>query len=100
MDFEWDETKRQTNILKHDVDLLEAVVIFDDFTVIEQDSRDYGGETRWKATGMIEGECFVLIYTQRGNAMRLISAWKGGRRARRKYQTRYAGRDPWDAGSR
>ena len=99
MEFEWDEEKRISNIEKHDVDMVEAVLIFEGFTFIEQDPRDYG-EVRWKATGIIDEECFILIFTDRGDARRLISAWKGGRRDRAKYQARYSRRYSSDERSR
>lgn len=39
MDFEWDETKRQSNIEKHQVDLLDAVLIFESWVLTERDER-------------------------------------------------------------
>lgn len=89
MEYEWDEAKRRANYEKHGVDLLEAVLIFEDVTLIEQDPRAYEGEIRWKATGLVDDECFVLVYTDREDKRRLISAWKGGRRGRAKYKARY-----------
>jgi len=96
MEFEWNEAKRQSNIAKHVVDIVKAALIFDGYTFIEKDPRDYGEEIRWKATGYVKDECFVLIYTDRGTARRLISAWKGGRRDKARYQASYAGRNQTD----
>ena len=43
MEFEWDENKRQSNIIKHKIDFAEAVAIFDGFVHTHQDLRaDYG----------------------------------------------------------
>ena len=43
MEFEWDEAKRQANILKHGIDFEDAKTIFDGFFFTWQDTRaDYG----------------------------------------------------------
>jgi uncharacterized DUF497 family protein len=49
------------------------------------DRQDYG-ETRWMALGMVADECFVVVYTERNDAIRLITAWKGGRDERSYYE--------------
>ncbi len=49
MDFEWDEAKRQANILKHGIDFVDAVEVFrGDFVEEEDRRRDYG-ERRYRA---------------------------------------------------
>jgi len=96
MDFEWDEAKRQSNIEKHQVDLLEAVLIFESWVQTEKDDRFDYGETRFRSIGFVDDDCYVLIHAERAGRTRLISAWKGGRRDRRKYQAGYARRNPSD----
>ncbi|UJW87535.1 BrnT family toxin [Devosia sp. SL43] len=93
MDYEWDEAKRLSNIEKHKVDILEALLIFENWVLTEPDSRFDYGEVRFKSTGMVDGNCYVLIHAERDGRTRLISAWQGGRRDRRKYQAGYVGRD-------
>ena len=86
--FEWDEEKRQQNLLKHGVDLLYAAQIFEgDVVKIVDDRQDYG-ETRYLALGMIGDEIFAVVYTLRGENIRLISA----RKARKKEYDRYQNR--------
>lgn len=98
MEFEWDEDTRAANRKKHHVDILEAALIFENWTFQDADIRCDYGEVRYKSIGMVEDDCYVVIFTWRSNVIRLISAWKGGRRDRRKYQAGYARRDQGDEG--
>lgn len=91
MEFEWDEAKRQETIAKRDVDIIYAAGIFEGHVLTRVDQRDYGGEVRLISIGLVEGECFVVIHTQREQATRLITAWRGGQDERRKYQASVAG---------
>ena len=95
--FEWDEHKRQECISKHGVDLMFAASIFDGETVTWQDRRYEYEELRFCAVGVIEGQHYVVVFTWRGDAIRLISARKGGRRDRQRYQDRFIGRISGDA---
>ena len=83
--FEWDERKRLVNIAKHCVDFYDATLVFDN-PVLEaiDDSEDYG-EERIKAYGMVETVVLRVIYTMRGDVIRLISAQKASRNDREKY---------------
>ncbi len=90
MEFEWDEDKRQRGISKHQVDLLYAAGVFEGPVLIAADDRGEYGEDRFIAIGTVRGEVFVVVFTRRGDKVRLISARKGGRRDRRKYQTSLA----------
>jgi uncharacterized DUF497 family protein len=86
MDFEWDEVKREQNLTKHGVDLLVAALIFEGPTLSMQDHRHDYGEIRQRSIGMVDGICYVVVHTTRNDAVRLISAWQGGRRDRRKFE--------------
>ena len=98
MDYEWDEAKRLSNIEKHKVDILDAVLIFENWVLTEPDDRFAYGERRFKSTGMVDGRCYVLIHAERSRRTRLISAWQGGRRDQAKYQASYASRNSGDEG--
>jgi hypothetical protein len=98
MEIEWDESKRLSNIEKHQVDILEASLIFENWVLTEPDARFDYGEVRFKSVGMVDGECFVLIHADRNGVVRLISAWKGGRRDKRKYQASLARRNSQNEG--
>jgi uncharacterized protein len=74
MTFEWDEAKDEANFAKHGLRLSE----FDGFDtlpiVIGDDRRTYG-EARFRAFGRIGGRGYMIAYTIRDSAIRLIS-WR------------------------
>ena len=91
MDFEWNEAKRSLNLAKHGVDVFIAALIFEGHTVkTEYERHDYG-ELRYKSIGMVDDTCYVVIHTERNGVTRLISAWEGGRRDRRKLEASITG---------
>lgn len=85
--FEWDEPKRLRNLEEHGVDFRRAVQIFDDVVLEAPDTRQSYGEIRFRALGHVEDEYYMVVYTWRGDARRIISAWKVGNDGRRRYQT-------------
>lgn len=88
MPFEWDEAKRQDNLAKHGVDFVRAAKIVRHAVFEAPDERTEYGERRFKAIGHWDQEVFVVVYTWRGAARRIISAWKAGRRDREAYFSR------------
>lgn len=94
MNFEWDEKKRAANILKHGVDFVRAALIFEAPVLEKIDNRRDYGEVRWIALGQVDRDIYVLTYTRRGSNIRVISAWKGGRKEHEQYQKSIAGRNP------
>ena len=89
MDFEWDETKRQSILIERNVDLLDAVLIFEGPVITEIDSRRDYGELRFVSLGLVEGKAFYVIHTERDGRTRLITAWQGGRIGKRRHQARF-----------
>jgi uncharacterized DUF497 family protein len=88
MDFEWDTAKAEENIRKHGVDFAAAARIFlDPYRLEREDIRFPYGETRFAVIGMVGVQVLVVIYTPRGERIRLISARKANRRERRAYDT-------------
>lgn len=86
--FEWDDEKRQHNLAKHGVDFLYAAQIFaGDVVKIVDDRQDYG-ETRYLALGTMGDEIFAVVYTMRGENVRLISARKARKKEYERYQNR------------
>ena len=90
MDFEWDEAKNQSNLIKHRVDFLDAVNIFLGEVLERIDRRGNYGEIRVIATGMVDERFFTVVYTTRGNYRRIISARRAHRNERREYRARFA----------
>ena len=85
MHVEWDEGKRRENIRKHGLDFVGAEKIFDGYTLTSEDERRNYGERRWATVGLLEGRVVVLVYTERQEAMRLISLRKATNYERRIY---------------
>ncbi|MDL2322239.1 BrnT family toxin, partial [Desulfosarcina sp. OttesenSCG-928-B08] len=67
MELEWDEAKRDDNLVKHGLDLVVSSEIFADYFMERLDTRHDYGEHRWVALGMIRGVVVVLVYTERGD---------------------------------
>lgn len=81
--YEWDPVKRAANIEKHGVDFT-AADRFDWATAeVIRDARQ--DEVRYNAFGGIDGRLYVLTFTLRGNAIRIISLRKANRREVRKH---------------
>lgn len=90
MDFEWDWRKARANLAKHGVRFEDAVgALFDEWGVTVED--DHAGEERCITVGMDKsGMLVVVVYTWRGDSIRLISA----RRATRTEAHWYARGEP------
>ena len=74
MIFDWDKKKRKTNIKKHRIDFSELRKVFEKPMLTRVDNRKDYGEIRWISLGDLDGEIVVLIYTEKENNIRLISA--------------------------
>jgi len=72
MEFEWDERKRMSNIKKHGIDFIDARLLFRLPHAVKPLS--YAGEPRWMAIGRLQGRFISIVYTKRGEAVRIISA--------------------------
>ena len=86
MDYEWDETKAQKNRRDHGIDFADAVTVFeDDLALTALD--DASGEERFVTLGMdAMGRLLVVVYTWRGDRIRIISARKATKSERRHYE--------------
>jgi uncharacterized protein len=81
--FEWDETKRQTNLAKHYIDFQDAIRVFDGPVFERMDNRR--GEDRVIAIGSVEGIEIVVVYVMRGKRRRIISARRAHRHERQDF---------------
>jgi uncharacterized DUF497 family protein len=82
---EWDPHKAASNLKKHGVDFADAATVFaDDLAVTILD--DLSDEERYATIGSDAlGRVLVVVYTWRGDRVRLISARRATRRERRQY---------------
>ena len=88
MRFEWDAEKAEYNLKKHGVDFRDAVAVFDDVYRIEwYDEEHSDTEDRYNTIGMVRSILFV-VYTERGERTRIISARKATPREERFYYDR------------
>ena len=88
MDFEWDETKAESNERKHGVSFTEAMTVFaDPLSVTGYDPRHADDEDRFLTMGTsVGGRLLVLSHTDRGDAVRIISARLATRREQKDYE--------------
>ena len=85
MDAEWDEKKRLSNLAKHGIDFADATRVFDGpIRVKEELRRDYG-EDRFSAVGEANRRLLYVVYTRRGDKIRMISEKRAGQDERKEY---------------
>ena len=85
-DFEWDDAKAEANLKKHKVSFRLGTRVFDDpFLLIQQDTSEDYGEDRFIATGMVAGLLISVIYTDREDCIRVISARRANTNEQRSY---------------
>ncbi|WP_332773820.1 BrnT family toxin [Phenylobacterium sp.] len=84
--FEWDDAKAQSNLAKHGVPFTYAARVFLDPDVVDFDaSKPEDGEVRRKAVGVIGGRLFAVVYTERDDVIRIISARRCNAAEARRY---------------
>jgi uncharacterized DUF497 family protein len=71
--FEWDAGKRALNLEKHGLDFQDARKLFDGRPVISIPARTET-EVRFLTVGAVgDGKLYTVVWTQRGDARRIIS---------------------------
>lgn len=86
--FEWDAAKAQSNVRKHGVTFEEAASVFSDALAYTFNDPDHSiGESRFLTFGMSQwGQVLAVIHTERGHAIRIISARKATKQERVIYE--------------
>lgn len=85
MTFEWDEAKNQLNKKKHGISFETAAYVFQDRNYIEMyDFEHSTQEDRYIAIGRV-GEVLFVVFTERKENIRLISARLATEAERRLY---------------
>ena len=86
MSYEWDPKKAASNLRKHDIDFADAVTAFEDELALTIDDDD-PNERRLVTIGLDAlARVLVVVYTWRGQNIRIISARKAGAEERRQYE--------------
>jgi uncharacterized DUF497 family protein len=88
MQFEWDREKEKRNIRKHGASFDEAVTVFYDPLSATFNDPDHSiDEHRLITIGFSShGQMFVVSHTERGNAIRIISARLATAQERKRYE--------------
>lgn len=92
--FEWDDSKSESNLLKHGIAFLEAVEVFhDDLGLLKPDMVHSTDEERALLIGAsLKGNILVVVFVERGENLRIISARRATPRERRDYEQGSLGR--------
>lgn len=86
MKYQWDKNKAASNFRKHGIEFADAVSVFsDDLAITISDERF--DEDRFVTIGMdVFGRILVVVFTWRGEDIRLISARLTERHERKQYE--------------
>ena len=86
--FEWDERKAATNATKHRISFEEAATAFGDpLSITIEDTREFEQEQRFVLLGTTHhGKLVVVVHTERGDSIRIISTRRATRREREQYE--------------
>jgi len=86
--FQWDAGNADKNLIKHMVENWECEqVFFNEPLLVLEDPKHSIPEKRWAAFGKTDaGRHLVVIFTKRGNLLRVISARDMNRRERGFYE--------------
>jgi uncharacterized DUF497 family protein len=83
--FEWDPDKNRTNVRKHEIDFGDALQVFSDPAAIVVEARRVHGEQRQLIVGRAGGNFMTVVFTVRGERIRLISARRSRSTERKRY---------------
>jgi uncharacterized DUF497 family protein len=84
--YEWGPAKAQSNQEVHGVDFADAEGVFEDVRALTIEDNNSEGEQRFVTIGLdFLGRLLVVVYTYRGDAIRIISAWKASKREAKEY---------------
>lgn len=86
--FEWDESKANENLKKHKVSFQEARTVFNDPFLATYPDPDHSKiERRFLSIGFAStGKVLVVIHTDRGENIRIISCRRATKRERKAYE--------------
>jgi len=89
MEYQWDSKKANQNIKKHEIDFADAVGVFEDEWALTIKRHIVEYEQRFATIGMdFLGRIIVVVYTYRGNDLRIISARSATKGEKKKYEQR------------
>lgn len=88
MEFEWDENKAKSNVLKHEIAFDEGTTVFDDdFSVTIIDGKHSVEEKRFITIGHSgSGRLLIVSHTLEENKIRIISVRRATSAERKNYE--------------
>ncbi len=83
----WDPEKAETNLKKHGIRFSDAEIILSDPSALTREDINTKGEQRFVTAGIDGvGRVLVVVYTHRGEDIRLISARTATKGERKSYE--------------
>jgi uncharacterized DUF497 family protein len=87
VDVVWDPEKARFNLKKHGIRFSDAETVLFDPNALTREDTESEGEQRFVTVGMgVDGNILVVVYTYRGEDIRLISARSATKRERMQYE--------------
>ena len=86
MSFEWDKKKSAANRKKHGIAFDVVPSCFDGPMLVAEDTREDYGEPRYIGIGFIGNAVVVIVFTERGDKIRIVSARKALKHEREKFK--------------
>ncbi|PTB22024.1 hypothetical protein C9I57_05290 [Trinickia symbiotica] len=86
MEITFDPNKSASNLRKHGVPLTYAARLDWNALRVDQDERVDYSEDRYIGFGPIDGRLYCVVFTYRGDAIRIISLRKANKREQRDYE--------------
>lgn len=88
MEFAWDPAKSEATEQRRGIGFDRAAKIFTGRTIEWPDDRKDYGESRIRAVGESSGELLHVVYTRRGDIVRIISARRANQKERALWHSR------------
>jgi uncharacterized protein len=88
MEFEWWDAKRRAVLSERGLDFLDARRLFDGRDIYTVPS-PRGGEQRWVSIGRLGEVMIAVVWTRRGNAIRIITMRRARDEEKRQYDAVY-----------
>jgi uncharacterized DUF497 family protein len=86
---EWDPAKARANLTKHGIDFADASIAFEDEFALTIEDKSARGEQRFITLCRDpNNRVIVIVYTDRGETIRIISARRATSRERQAYEVK------------
>ena len=84
-EFEWDEAKRLLVLRRRNLDFGAVEMMFDGRTLLTRTS-NRGIEERWISVGDLDGRLVAIVWTKRGESIRIITMRSARDEEKRQYR--------------